>query len=173
MINLLPYKEKQLVSKIRTLRLLSSVFMAICFALIVSGLLLFPTLITTNARLVIANNQIASLQGEVGIKSAVDIKSIETRAKVVQSKLSIAVDMQPSDYIEIVRSVEQKGVTITRYVMAEPKLLEVSGSIESRESLQSFIDLLQRKQNIQSIDNPVSNFVKNGNSPFKITVLFK
>lgn len=173
MINLLPYKEKQTVSRVRTLRLVQSIVVSLTLLVLISGLLLFPTLITTNSRFAIATNQINSLQGESGIRTAFDIKNIEARAKLVQSKLSQEIGMQPSDFIEIVRAVSQKGVTITRFVMAEPKTLEVSGATESRESLQAFIILLQKDERIQSIDNPVSNFVKNGNSPFKITILFK
>lgn len=173
MINLLPYKEKKIIERVRTLRLLQiSIMGVICLAL-VSVVLLIPTLITINSRFNIFSKQITTLQQSGMIASAVDLASINQRAQRAQAKLSIPKEKQPTDYIDMVRSVVPRGIVVDRFVIGNDKLLEVSGIADNRELLQSFIKVLEADESIALVDSPVSNFVKSKNSEFKITISFK
>jgi hypothetical protein len=51
--------------------------------------------------------------------------------------------------------------------------LRVFGTAESREVLQDFINKLESNERISLVDSPVSNFIKNKNGSFKLTISFK
>lgn len=173
MINLLPYKEKKSIEKIRGIlfaRTVAAGFAFIAFAAIV---LLIPTLVTINSRFNIVTNQIKSLENNGSIASDVDIASLVNRAQISQSKLAIPETIQPTQYIDLVKTVIPKGVLVDRFALDEDKNLIVSGTAQSREVLQSFIRDLEGNEKVASVDSPVSNFIKNNNSLFKITILFK
>jgi Tfp pilus assembly protein PilN len=173
MINLLPYKEKKSIERIRSIRLVRTVVAGFIVVFVVAGALLFPTFVTINSRFSIATNQIKNLEREGAIASDIDIASLQARAQAVQAKLSIPPITEPTAYVEIVKSIAQSGITIDRFSYQETKNLEVSGVAQTREGLQSFIKNLEANEGVASVDSPVANFVKSKNSAFRINVLFK
>jgi hypothetical protein len=78
-----------------------------------------------------------------------------------------------TDYIDIVRSIVPSSVTIERFSSENENLLEVFGTAESREILQDFINKLESQESVALVDSPVSNFIKNKNGSFKLTISFK
>lgn len=173
MINLLPYKEKKIIERIRFIRFVRIVVVGFASTFLIAGLLLFPTLFTINSRFAIATNQIKSLENEGAIVREVDISSLESRARLASLKLSNKIEVQPTEYIESVRLVAPKGISIDRFAVTKDKTLEVSGIAQSRETLQSFIKSLESKPEVSKVDSPVSNFIKSTNSLFILTITFK
>ncbi len=173
MINLLPYKEKRSIEKIRSIRLIRMVVVGFIIVFIVGGLLLFPTLLNINSRFSLATNQIKSLEREGVIASDINIAELEQRAQKVQKKLSLPPITQPTSYINTVTGLVGAGVVIERFNIQQEKTLEVFGLNKTREGLQKFIKDIEADQSVASVDSPVSNFVKSKNSSFKITVKFK
>ncbi len=173
MINLLPYKEKKSIERIRSIRLARTVAAGLVIVFVVAGVLLFPTFITINSRSSIATNQIKNLERDGAIASNIDIASLQARAQTVQTKLSIPPVTEPTEYVEIVKSIAQSGIVIDRFSYQQTKNLEIFGVAQTREGLQTFIKNLEANENVASVDSPVANFVKSKNSAFRINILFK
>lgn len=173
MINLLPYTEKKSIENIRSIRLFRMIVLGFIIVISVGGLLLFPTLFNINSRFNLATNQIKSLENEGSIVSVINIAELEQRAQKVQKKLSLPPVPQPTDYIATVTSMVAPGIVLERFNLEQEKTLEVFGINKTREGLQKFIKDLQSDASVESVDSPVSNFVKSKNSTFKITIKFK
>lgn len=173
MINLLPYKEKKAIVRIRFIRLVRTIIVGFVFLCIISGFLLFPTLVTVDSRFNIVSNQISSLEHDGKIASSFDLTSVEKRVASVQSKLAQPSGVQPTDYVEMVRTLIPSGVTVDRFAMNDSLILEVSGIVDTRATLEAFIKALEADPHVSSVDNPVSNFVKSKNSMFNLKVAFK
>ncbi len=173
MINLLPYKEKKSIERIRMIRIIQAVVVGMAVLIVVSAILLIPTLITIRSRFSIASNQISALESGGSLASDVDLSVLESRAKSVRDILAIPEKPQVTDYIDIVRSIVPSSVTIERFSSENENLLEVFGTAESREILQDFINKLEAQESIALVDSPVSNFIKNKNGSFKLTISFK
>jgi hypothetical protein len=173
MINLLPYKEKKIIKKIRQIRLVRTVIYGCIGFCIVAGILLVPTILTINSRFSLANKQVSSLEKSGAMASSIDIATLEKRAKQASLKLSIASVVEPTEYIALVKSHETSGIVINRFASTASSFLEVSGVAKDRESLQAFIILLQKDPRIALVDSPVANFIKNKNSAFTLSVSFK
>ncbi|MBP6858055.1 MAG: hypothetical protein KBC11_02605 [Candidatus Pacebacteria bacterium] len=173
MINLLPYREKKSIEKIRMIRFLQSVtigFLLICVAII---FLLLPTFFNINYRFSLETKQIDELQKKGMVSSDVDLSNLAQRSKSVESKLSIPKIVEPTEYIKTITDFVLPGLSIDRFATIEAKTLEISGVVDTRETLQAFIKIIEGSPTVSSVDSPVSNFVKSKNSEFKITVLFK
>lgn len=173
MINLIPYKEKKSVERIRFVRMVQTIVMAVFILVMISFVLLIPTWITINSRLNITSEQISSLERDGMITSSFDLASMERRANEAQGKLAAAEAVSPIRNISIIQSIVPKGIIVNRLVTEDGSSLEVFGVSESRELLQEFISTLSANEAVSTIDNPVSNFVKNKNGTFKLKVLFK
>ena len=173
MINLLPYKEKKSIERIRFVRMVQAVTMALLLLIIISFVLLVPTWITINSRLNIVSNQVASLEKNGMIATSVDLASLEGRVASIKSKLAAPTQTSPTEFVNIIRALTPAGITINRFTTEDGVLLEVFGVSQNRELLQSFIAALGADSSVAMIDNPVSNFIKNKNGTFKLTISFK
>lgn len=173
MINLLPYKEKKSIERVRGIRIAQTITFGVIVLVVISGVLLVPTLITINSRFAIANTQMSMLQKDGVIASDLDLSTLEKGASLVREKLSAIPAVQPTVYIALVQSLVPKGVTVDRFGTDDGALLEVFGASDTRETLQGFIHSLQADPRVALVDSPVSNFIKNKNGTFKLTVSFK
>lgn len=173
MINLLPYKEKHSIEKIRTIRLVVASILGFICVVIVGAILLVPTFITINSRYSITKKQISDLQKNSSITTDVDIASFEKKVSLISSKLSSPKKNQPTMYFDVARSLVPQGISVTQFITIDSNRITVSGVADNRESLQSFIKALEANENIASVDNPVSNFIKNKNSVFSLSISFK
>ncbi len=173
MINLLPYKEKRSIEKIRFARMLQTVLMALLLLIIISFALIAPTWITISSRHNLIAKQIDSLENDGKITSSVDLDSLQKRVTNLQNKLNLTVGPSPVERITLVRTLAPQGITVERFAISGSQTLEVSGVSANREILQLFISNLSAEKSIATVDNPVSNFIKNKNGTFKLTVGFK
>ncbi len=173
MINLLPYKEKKSIERVRSIRMAQAVSIALLILIITGGILLIPTFITINSRFTIATNQIKTLERDGSITTAVDLSTLETRASAIKDTLALPRVVEPTEYIDLVKDTTPNGITLTRFTTDDGLLLEVFGVAETRELLQSFIVSLEKNPKVALVDSPVSNFIKNKNGTFKLTISFK
>lgn len=173
MINLLPYKEKRSIERVRLLRMVRTVFLGCTILIAMAGVLLVPTLLTINSRFRIATDQIASLERDGTLVSSVDLATLQKRARSVGTKLATPPTSGPVEYISIVRGAVVAGIGINRFATTEGGALAVYGTASTRSVLQSFIKVLESDTRVSAVDSSVSNFVKATNSPFSITITFK
>lgn len=173
MINLLPYKEKKSIERVRGIRMAQAISIAFLILILAGGVLLIPTFITINSRFAIATTQIKTLERDGSITTDVDLSTLEKRAKTIKDKLALPAVLEPTEYIDLVKASTPIGITLTRFTTDDGVLLEVFGVAQSRELLQSFIASLEKNPKVALVDSPVSNFIKNKNGTFKLTVSFK
>lgn len=173
MINLLPYKEKRSIEKIRTIRLVATSILGFICVVVVGVVLLIPTFITINSRFSITKKQISDLQKNSSITTDIDLVSFGKRISNIESKLSLPEKNQPTMYFDVTKSLVPSGIVINQFLTIDDNRISVSGVVDNREILQSFIKALESNEKVSSVDNPVSNFIKNKNSVFALTIAFK
>ncbi len=173
MINLLPYKEKRSIEKIRTIRLVTTSLFGFVCIVIVGMVLLIPTFITINSRYSITKKQISDLQKASSITTDVDLNSFGNRVRGVDSKLASTLGTQPTAYVDIIKGLVPKGVLVNQFSASSAPSVSVSGVVDNRETLQSFIKVLESDGRIAAVNSPVSNFIKSKNSDFMLTITFK
>lgn len=175
MINILPYKYKKNVHRLRILRIATTTIWMLILLVGVAGLLLLPLLITIDSRFAIVQKQILMLEKSGAVINPVDVVSLQSRATVLLSKLATPMPPAPTEYVALARSSDKAGVILSGFSMesgASP-ILELSGVASNRESLQKFIAVLEKDERVLKVESPVSNFVKSNNSPFRLRVTFK
>ncbi len=173
MINLLPYKEKRSIERIRNIRIAQTVISGTIILIIVCAVLLVPTLITINSRFAIATTQMTALERDGMMASDIDLTTLQTRAQTVKEKLAVETGISPTARIESIRAVAKSGITINRLTTEDGMIIEVFGVAQSREALQAFTTAINALPNIAMVDSPVSNFIKNKNGMFRVVVSFK
>lgn len=173
MINLLPYKEKKLVERVRFIRLIKTVCVGFIALLLVVVVLLVPTFLTIDHRYKLASDQVTMLVKNEKMVSDVDVAVFQKDVERVEQKLSQRAAVNPLDFIATVRALVPKGVEIERLSATGGMILEVYGVASSRETLQAFIDTLQTSPTVAMVDNPLSNLLKTKEGDFKVTITFK
>ena len=173
MINLLPYKEKKSIEKIRFLRMLNSTIGALFFLLASMFLLILPTISTMDSRFKIYSQEIISLEKSGMISSDINLASLSDKAQKLKTLLVLQGDQSIIDFISLVQSKIPNGIKVERFSSEDPKILEVYGSFDKRESLKSFIAILSDQTEFSNIDSPVSNFIKSKNGSFKLVISIK
>lgn len=173
MINLLPYKEKHSIEKIRNIRFVQLVVLGLFFICTAAILLLMPTFMSINYRYSLELKQMNKLEQSGMVSSNIDLPDLARRSKVAENKLSSLEVVGLTEYIDLLESLVPKGILINRIVSSQAKTIEVSGIALNRDTLQKFLETLRKDASISSVDSPVSNFIEAKNSPFKISILFK
>jgi hypothetical protein len=174
MIDILPYSQKVVIKRIRTMRIITVVLWAIILLLGATALLFLPTLQTINSRYSITTAQMDHLeQSGVIIKSA-DVVSFERRLVVIKNKLALKTPPAPMAYVERIRTYAQ-GIELTGYTInsADKPIVQVRGVASTRQALQQFVTALQNDTTIAVVDSPIANFVKSNQGSFTLTVTFK
>lgn len=172
MINILPYNERKIIDRVRILRIITTLIWSLVILVLVGTILYFPTLITINSRYAIALNQMRLLEKSGTIISPVDVTSLDTRTRTLQAKLAATLSTTPIEYLSIARKLTPGDVNVTGFSVTK-NTLQITGIATTRRALQSYISILQNNSSIQSVDSPVSNFVKSVRIPFTISVTFK
>jgi Tfp pilus assembly protein PilN len=175
MINLLPYQERKTIKRVRILRAASATLGALIILTITGGLLFLPSLMTISSRHALAEQQIARLEQEGVVASAVDIAALEDRANTLVSKFATPTGIPPIDRVATLRNRTTSGISLTGFVLdqEDPLQLEVNGTAASREALQRFVISLEEEASINTVDSPITNYVKSKDNEFTIRVMFK
>ncbi len=170
----MPYKEKKVIERVRFLRMLMAVVGAIILIIITSFILVTPTWLTISSRRNLTKGQIGSLEQDGKLTSGINIDLLQKQATSIQDKLNFPTKTSPTQYIILVRSLSPQGITIDHFsTISDQQTIEVNGVSRDRELLQKFISTLAADSTVASVDNPVSNFIKNKNGTFRLTVTFK
>lgn len=153
--------------------MLQAIFIGFSMLIFVFAFLLLPTMIITNSRLALLTSQIKKLESEGAISREVDINSIDQKSKELREKLDNKIGLQPDQYIKTVNLLLPKGVKINRFVYDKEKTLDIFGIAETRDVLQLYIKNLRESETISIVESPISNFIKNKNGTFSLSILFK
>ena len=148
------------------------------FALIISILLLLPSYFLSQVR---ANEARAELERS---KHVLDTEvQPEDVTKEITAALRNANDLkpftQPLSVYQLVRVFENKptGIKITNISFTngapEQSKIIVEGKAPNRESLTTFGDLVEGRAEFASVELPVSNFVKEKDIDFSMTITVK
>jgi Tfp pilus assembly protein PilN len=175
MINLLPYNQKKLIERIRLIRVAAVTIGAMILLTIAGGLLFMPTLMTINSRFALAQSEIAVLEAEGVVTGERDIAALQARTATALRQFAAPLGVPPTTYIDTIRSQADGGISLSGFTRVEgldPTML-VIGVAANREALKRFIASLQAQPNVTSVDSPITNYVKNKDSDFTITIIFK
>lgn len=175
MINLLPYKQKKIIELIRFLRIIKITLIAIIILAITSVALFFPSLITINNHFTLARHEFKTLEMQGVVLKPTVIEVLDSRVRVLTEKLAFPTTPSPTEYVALIRSIAQSSIILSGFTMekAGTAVVAVSGVASTRETLQSFVESLQKNESIMSVDSPLSNYIKSKNNEFRITVTFK
>lgn len=175
MINVLPEQQKEIVSREYRLRRAIVVSGLVIFALLVSLVLLFPSYFLTN------------MQAE---EAAVQLDQVKTAlnsqlpsGEVVNDLISAvrhAQDLRPfSETISVYKllkifeskpeSVKINRISFVNKSETGPEIT-LGGIAQDRESLIAFGRVLEGRVEFESVNIPVSNFVRESNIEFHMTI---
>ena len=175
MINILPYKEKKAIKRLRFFRMATVSLWAGSMLVASASLLFWPTLITVNSRFNLISGQMQKFESSGIVTKPVDVLNLEYRTKTIATKLAATVPPVPTYYIAQVKKHLISGVTLSGFTLdpATSPTLTIVGTAGTREQLQAFIAELKKDAIFATVNSPVSNFVKNSQSQFTVVVTFK
>ncbi len=173
MINLLPYNKKAAIKRTLRLRVINATLVFLLFLVAVGVLLMIPSFVSVNLRYSIAKNTYTTLSEGATFANEADITAVTAdierlkRAYGNQDTFSVLAAL---DTVTI-----PPGITVTNIAMesTQKRSISFSGISRDRATLQQFIASLHQEDAVASVDNPVSNFVKNQNGQFTVLVQFK
>jgi hypothetical protein len=183
MLNLLPQQNKAEIQKEYTLRKIVMTLVLLFVVLVASLLLLAPSYLLSKIREREATDQLTYTKDLLEQKF-----ESENITKEMASAISYAQALRPfkkgtSPY-EIIRIFENKpsSIKITQisYTAAMiagdspmPASISLEGKAENRESLTAFGKLIEGRSEFSAVNIPVSNFVKERDITFSMTVTLK
>lgn len=179
MLNLLPKEQKNVLRKEYTNRLVVVWLGAIIAVLVISLVLLAPSYFLTKVR---ANEATAELENAKQILAAKlppsDVVSAVQSA--VRSADALRPLTKPQSVFELIKIFEIKpaGVTLSSISFDEatdlgPAKMIVQGRAADREKLTMFSRSLESRVEFASVDVPVSNFVREKDIYFSMTITLK
>lgn len=175
MINLLPYKQKKMMHTSHQIQMALIVTTGLFFVFIITLILLSPTFIFVNSKL----TQIEKLSVFLGEgdmdKLNTSISVLQNKVSSIDSKLADNSVTDPLGNINIIMEQVSKGISVNSYSVSDShqKAVSISGISNTRSDLEKFTQALKNIPGVSLVDSPISNFVKNTNNDFSITVVFK
>ena len=175
MRNLLPYSQKEIMKRFRKVRMLT----VVCFSLIILAvllcLLLAPTILTINSRHELWQGEVQRLESAGVSVSAAVLAQNEARAKILRGQFAAEDSSSPIDAVVIARSMAQPGITLSgfAYTADVERILIIQGVVTTREVLQAYADALKGHDQVAMVDNPVTNYLKQRDNEFILTITFK
>lgn len=178
MINLLPDNEKKAIDREYKLRHLIVILWACLFFIIATGLFMLPSYVLTLYKGKASNSDIAkaaALNQAEEQKSKKEIDDAKSFMKVLQPVSGL---LLPTNIIAIINKDKTPNNTISNisYSRADDGsaiTILVKGVSKTRQSLSQFKEALTHETGITSVDIPVSNFAKESNIDFTITLISK
>ena len=153
--------------------------LVIDFAVIIACVVLAPAYVLSGINESVSKSNLDT-QSKISL-TAVDQASIST-AQDINGKLNLVESAENNKFIvseKVINSIiasKSPNIKITRIVYVEKdestgaKLVTISGIAPSREELLSFRQALEENSSFKNIDLPVSNFVKETNIQFTLTL---
>ncbi len=175
MINLLPDNQKRLIKKVQVFRVAIAMLAFLLFLVAASLLLILPTFVAVRSQYKVAADTIAVLEREGNVASSEEVAALDLRIKKLSAVFTAEKSFSVLNALSHVQSLKPAGITINRVSMDKQgdKKVQFFGVFSNRAVLQQFVDKLGADANVAAVNNPVSNFVKNQNGDFQLTVTFK
>jgi len=175
MFDLLPYSEKKSIKVEYGLRR-AIVALGFLLATIISGIIfLVPPLVISSFRLREVTATEASLASNASIKKQQEIKlAIQTANKKLDT-LASASGASATGVLTGIAAMKSADMTITSFDLARSatgtsSAVTVKGMAKDRETLLAFANKLKSDPAYASVDLPISNFAKDTNISFTLTV---
>jgi len=179
MANLLTLPEKLYIRKMYRTRLVIVVLIS-TFVILSIGIITFlPTLFWSTVKEKAASERLSVIKQIISAEEQKNIQEdvISTNKKISLLKSGNARSVSMSDVTEIVIQRKSRSILITAFFY-ENKLLDeqeqkmtVSGIAQDRYSLLLFVNQLREENIFEEVNLPVSNFVKNTDIPFSLSLL--
>jgi hypothetical protein len=170
-MNFLPEENKKIIKK-EYLRRLFVVIGIFSFSAISIGiiLLLSPYLFLKDQKYNLERQLVVSEERF----SRAKIENIIPLVEELNAKISLLDSGQKnigekSAFIKIILEEKTNKIKINDFFFDKGKIL-IQGLSEDRQSLLSFIDSLKKKKDFKKVESPVSNFIKEKNIEFKLTI---
>lgn len=172
MINLLPQKEKALITKEYHLRRLALYLVMLLVLALVAVVLLLPSYVLSLYKKNAA--ELSYIQPPVNDQE--ESKELLSRVNKGKAALSALVPEQPAklpiELVTLITSLKTDDNTINsiKYTFKPPQSFEVvvTGVAETRQSLVAFKNALEAVPGLDKVELPVSNFAKDSNINFSL-----
>ncbi|MDQ3077076.1 MAG: hypothetical protein M3Q63_03455 [bacterium] len=176
MINLLPDSEKNIIRTEYRLRIIAVVFVGIFITALVTIVFLLPSYI-----LVVFKNKTSEQLMNKTPTTEIDQEDFVSRLK--NAKI-LALILKPSptvvtmtDVVGIVNKYKTSNIAISSISYRKDNnvspSIDIIGIAKTRQSLVGFTQLLQKEEQISTVDLPVSSFAKDTDIPFSIAIKIK
>lgn len=178
MFNLLPEQEKkEILTEYRIRRLIiASIFLLVLGFIAVISLL--PSYLLSSAKVVEGKDSVAAIERssivaeEPALQSSLQVANVKLSALTPASANSLASVL---DAIGAARSehIRLNGILFTRGAPGAgvaTDTIQLSGVAKDRDSLSAFEDALKANPLFTSVDLPVSNFAKDQNEDFSLSL---
>lgn len=173
MINILPIENKVSIKK-EYLRRMIVVFGFLSFTVVIiaSFLLIFLLFLVKKEK----NDYGAYLSLEQKHSTFLDQEVVtsfilDTNAKVTAFEQNNNKNIKASEAIKSIINAKTKGITIN-YLSFGGKKISFNGIAQTRNNLLLFVDNLKKEPAFKTIDSPLSNFLKENDVRFSITIEF-
>ncbi|HEY0980453.1 MAG TPA: hypothetical protein VGE18_03555 [Candidatus Paceibacterota bacterium] len=175
MRNLLPYSEKETIDRLRTARMLTVALISLILLAALLCLLLTPTFLTINSRHTLWQGEIQRLEDSGVAVSAAALEAHALRAKTLKNEFAGPESYSPISAIVVARSVVPAGITLSGFAFTAgvDRTLTIQGVVTTRDVLQAYADALEKHPTVAMVDNPVTNYLKQRDNEFTLTVTFK
>lgn len=175
MINILPEQQKSVLKKEYEYRRAVVFFGLVTFALVVSLILLFPSYFLTNMRAQEVSAQLEKVRTDLNsqLPPGEIVDGLISAARHAQDLKPFSQSLSIYDLIKILESrpdsIKINQITFSDKAEVGPEI-SVSGLARDRESLIGFGRVLEERVEFESVDIPVSNFVKETNIEFSLRI---
>lgn len=173
MINLIPYKQKSLIKRLRSLRILNSVLTALIILSAIVFVLSIPTALAINARHALVLKELHTLEDKGEIVKEENMTNLQNSVKNLKAKFAADLAPSPLVYMDIVRENINSGITLKGFESVSDQSIQIHGLADQRQDIQQLVDTLEQVESVDKVDSPVSNYIKSTNSEFVITITFK
>lgn len=175
MINLLPYIEKKDIKRIRVMRMLTVALMSVIALALILCALLAPTILTINSRYTLWQGEVIRLEQAGAAVSAESMADSETRVERLKKEFIAPSTLSPIDAITIAQNAASKGITFSgfAFVAGTEQTLSIQGVVTTRDVLQRYVTALTQQSSVVTVDSPVTNYLKQRDNEFTLTVVFK
>ena len=171
MVNLLPIENKVLIKK-EYLRRLVMTFGSFSFVVVIIAVLLLVFLLFLvnkekndyGAYLSLEQKHLTFLDEEEVTSFVADINS-----KTAAFEENSGKSKKTSGAIEKIVKAKTKGITIDRFSLSGGKVA-FGGAAKTRNDLLFFVDNLKKEPDFKNIDSPISNFLKESDVKFNISI---
>lgn len=163
MINLLPIKEKKRVEKLYVVRFLTVIFVVLSVVALVGYILLIPSYFLTAAKEDLVQKERLILEAS---QEYVEFESLRDTVRIVNERLNV---MDRSGELILHEQLltkllllKTKDITFNSIAYArsgDSQEVELRGAARDRASLVAFIQILEKEEDLDVVEAPVSNYV--------------